>query len=168
MSTEIHVSIRRATPDDAPSIVAIWQTIATEKIYSAIDRPFTLEQEHEYIASLTEREGVFLAECDGRVIALQSLDLWARFIRSMDHVAQIGTQILPEWRGRGIGAKLAAHTLAFAREHGYDKLVIFVRASNTNAQAFYQSIGFAPCGRFTRQVKIDNQYDDEIMMELFL
>ncbi|MBI5305738.1 MAG: GNAT family N-acetyltransferase [Chloroflexi bacterium] len=166
MSTQF--SIRRATPDDAPSIVAIWQEIAAERIYSAIDRPFTLEQEREYVASLSEREGVFVAEQDGRVIAFQTLDLWARFIRSMDHVGTIGTEILREWRGRGIGRQLAAHTIAFAREHGYEKLVIFVRASNANAQQFYLGLGFTPCGKFARQVLIDDKYDDEILMELFL
>ncbi len=162
------ITIRRATPDDAPSIGAIWQVIAAEKIYSAIDCPFTLEQERAYIASLTEREGVFLAEHAGHVIAFQSLDLWEHFIRAMNHVGTVGTQILPEWRGRGIGTQLAAHTLAFAREHAYEKLVIFVRASNTSAQAFYRALGFQACGRFARQVKIDGQYDDEILMEKFL
>lgn len=166
MSTSI--TIRRATPDDAPGISAIWQAIAAEKIYSAIDRPFTIEQEREYIASLTAREGMFVAESNGAIIGFQSLDLWARFIRSMDHVGQIGTQILREWRGRGIGKQLAAHTLAFAREQGYEKIVLFVRASNTNAQKFYKQLGFRECGRFARQVKIAGQYDDEVMMELFL
>jgi ribosomal protein S18 acetylase RimI-like enzyme len=166
VSTEIFV--RRATPDDAPGIVAIWQAIASEKIYSAIDRPFTVEQEREYIASLSAREGMFVAEANGAIIGFQSFDLWTRFIRSMDHVGQIGTQILPEWRGRGIGKQLAAHTFAFAREHQYEKIVIFVRASNTSAQKFYAALGFRECGRFARQVKIAGQYDDEVLMELFL
>lgn len=162
------MTIRRATPEDAPSIRAIWHVIAAEKIYSAIDHPFTLEQERAYIAALSEREGVFLAEHAGRVIGFQSLDLWERFIHAMNHVGTVGTEILPEWRGRGIGRQLAAHTFAFAREHAYEKLVIFVRASNTNAQKFYRSLGFQECGRFARQVKIDGQYDDEVLMEKFL
>jgi ribosomal protein S18 acetylase RimI-like enzyme len=162
------ITIRRATPDDAPGIVAIWQVIAAEIVYSAIDRPFTVEQEREYIASLTAREGMFVAEANGALIGFQSLDLWARFIRSMDHVGQIGTQILREWRGRGVGKQLAAHTFAFAREHQYEKIVIFVRASNTSAQKFYAALGFRECGRFARQVKIDDAFDDEILMEMFL
>ena len=166
MSTQI--SIRRATPDDATSIVAIWQVIAAEKIYSAIDRPFTIEQERAYVQSLSEREGIFLAEIDGKVIGFQSLDRWARFIRSMDHVGQLGTFVLPEWRGHRIGEQLAAHTLTFARAHEYEKLVIFVRASNMGAQKFYAGLGFVACGRFAKQVKIDNEYDDEVLMELFL
>jgi ribosomal protein S18 acetylase RimI-like enzyme len=62
----------------------------------------------------------------------------------------------------------AAHTLAFARSTGYEKLVIYVRASNTNAQAFYASQSFVSCGRLTRQVRIGGEYDYEILMEMFM
>lgn len=165
---QMQVAIRRAMPDDAASIVAIWQVIAAEKIYSAIDQPFTIEQERAYIQPLSQREGIFLAEMDGKVIGFQSLDLWSAVIHSMNHVGQLGTFVLPEWRGHLIGQQLAAHTLAFARAHEYEKLIIFVRASNTDAQRFYSGLGFIECGRFARQVKIDGKYDDEVMMELFL
>jgi ribosomal protein S18 acetylase RimI-like enzyme len=43
-----------------------------------------------------------------------------------------------------------------------------VRASNTNAQAFYQGLGFRVCGRLTGQVLIDGVEDDEVLMELFV
>jgi ribosomal protein S18 acetylase RimI-like enzyme len=163
------ISIRRATPEDAASICAIWEAIVAEKIYSAIDRPFTIEGEREYIQSLSGREGVFLAEMvEHRVVGFQTIDLWARHIRSMDHVAQLGTFVLREWRGRGLGKQLTEHTLAFAQSAGYEKLVILVRTSNTGAQEFYKSLGFTPCGCFARQVRIAGEYDDEILMEMFL
>jgi ribosomal protein S18 acetylase RimI-like enzyme len=48
------------------------------------------------------------------------------------------------------------------------KLVIFVRAANTPAQAFYQALGFADCGRLTRRVILDGDQDNELLMEVFL
>src|SRR6266849_4310783 len=148
------ITTRRGTPDDAPSIVSVWQAIVSEKIYSAIDCPFTTEREREYLQSLSRREGMFLAEtADRQVVGFQSLDQWTKLFRSMDHVGQLGTHILHEWRGRGVGTQLAAHTLPFARSAGYEKLVIYVRGGNTGAQAFYAGLGFAPCGRLTRQVR---------------
>jgi RimJ/RimL family protein N-acetyltransferase len=163
------ITIRRGTTDDAPSIVSVWEAIVAEKIYSAIDCPFTTEREREYLKSQCAREGMFLAETAEReVVGFQSLDRWTKLFRSMDHVGQLGTHILREWRGRGVGKELAAHTLAFARSAGYEKLVIYVRASNTGAQAFYAGRGFVSCGRLTRQVRIDGEYDDEIVMEMFL
>jgi ribosomal protein S18 acetylase RimI-like enzyme len=162
------ITIRRATVDDAAGIQSIWEVIAAEKIYSAIDQPFSVDQERVYLQSLKEREGIFIAEVDGKMVGFQSLDLWVKVIRSMDHVGQLGTFVLPQWRGRRVGEMLAQHTLSFARAHGYEKLVLFVRASNPGAQKFYAALGFRECGRFARQVKIDTCYDDEVLMELFL
>jgi ribosomal protein S18 acetylase RimI-like enzyme len=160
--------IRQATIDDAESIVAIWEAIAAEKRYSAVSRPFTLEEERAYIGSLTDREAILLAAMDGCPLGFQSIARWAGYTPSFEHVAEMGTFVLPEYRGQGIGRALSEATLAFGREQGYEKLVIYVRATNQGAQAFYRKLGFSPIGVLTRQVKIDEQYDDEIVMEMFL
>ena len=102
------------------------------------------------------------------IVGLQSLDLWSPLLTSMAHVGQVGTFLLPEWRGRGVGRRLWSATEAFARQAGYLKLAIQVRASNSAAQAFYGRQGFRVCGRLTRQVIIDGFEDDEILMEFFL
>ncbi len=162
------ISIRRATLEDAASLSAILQAIVAERDYSAIDRAFTAEEERDYIQSRSPRESCFVAEVDHQVVGFQSMDLWTRSIPSMSHVGELGTFILRDWRGRGIGHQLAAQTFAFARVNGYEKLVILVRAKNTGAQRFYQSLGFVPCGRLMRHVKTAGEYDDEIMMEVFL
>jgi len=160
--------IRQATLDDAEDIVAIWEVIAAERRYSAVSRPFSLEEERAYIASLSDREAIFVAELDGRIVGFQSLARWASYTPSFDHVGEVGTFVLPEYRGQGIGRALAKTTLDFACQKGYEKLVIYVRATNHGAQAFYRGLGFTPIGVLTRQLKIDGQYDDEIVMEMFL
>jgi len=164
----MQIVIRRATPDDARVISAVWEVICAERAYTAVNRPFTPQQEREYIVSLSHREAIFLAEVDGRVAGFQSLDLWAKYTDSFDHVGVMGTFVLPEWRGKGIGRHLAEHSFGFARANGYEKIVIYVRAGNLDAQAFYRSLGFVPKGVLARQVKIDGQYEDEIFMEKFL
>ena len=45
---------------------------------------------------------------------------------------------------------------------------IWVRGSNQAAQRFYKGLGFRECGRLSRQVWIDDTYDDEVLMELFM
>jgi RimJ/RimL family protein N-acetyltransferase len=138
-------------------------------VHSAIDRVWSVEHERQYLASLSSREAVHVAvNGDGRVIGLQVLDRWSVVLDSMAHVGQLGTFLLPAWRGQGIGRALWTATSAFARDARYQKLVIQVRAANTSAQAFYHRLGFADCGRLSRQVTIDGRQDDEILMELFL
>jgi ribosomal protein S18 acetylase RimI-like enzyme len=163
------ITIRRAVPADAAGISAVVEVIAAERIHSAIDRAWTADEEERYLASLSPREALHVAIDPARgIVGFQGLDRWSPIFGSMAHVGQVGTFLLPDCRGQGVGRQLWHATAAFARDAGYRKLVIQVRASNINAQAFYRSLGFQACGRLTRQVVIDEVEDDEILMELFL
>ncbi len=161
------VQVRRASPGDAAGIVAVLEAVVAERIHSAIDRVWTVEQEARYLASLSDREAVHVAvDASTGIVGLQSLDRWSSLLSSMAHVGQLGTFLLPAWRGRGLGRQLWRATEAFARGAGYRKLVIQVRASNPGAQSFYRRLGFEECGRLTRQVVIDGIEDDEVLMEM--
>lgn len=143
MLKEPAVQIRRATGEDAIEIVGILQKIAAERVYSAIDAPWTPEEERSYVESLSPREVVHVATAgSGDIVGFQSLDLWEPTIASMKHVAQIGTFLLAEWRRRGVGKALFASTKEFANSAGYAKAVIQIRASNQAAQRFYRQLGF--------------------------
>ena len=166
---ETDVKVRRATPEDAPGIVAVLAVVIDERIHSAIDRVWSVEQERRYLESLSAREVMHVAlNAADRVVGLQILERWSAVLDSMAHVGQVGTFLLPAWRGRGIGRELWNATAAFAREARYQKLLVQVRGTNTHAQYFYRRLGFVDCGRLSRQVMIDGCEDDEILMELFL
>jgi ribosomal protein S18 acetylase RimI-like enzyme len=163
------VQIRRASPLDASGIVNVLEAVATERVHTAIDKVWTVDQETHYLESLSQREAFHIAVDQwGGIVGFQSLDLWSSLLQSMAHVGQVGTFLLPMWRGQGVGRKLWNATELFAREGGYRKIVIQVRATNTVAQSFYRGLGFKECGRLTRQVVIDGVEDDEVLMEYFL
>jgi ribosomal protein S18 acetylase RimI-like enzyme len=165
----LSLTVRQASPADAAGIAAVLTAIAAERIHSAIDRAWTIEEEQRYVESLSPREAVFLAIDERRsILGLQILDRWSPLLTSMTHVGQVGTFVLPGWRGQGIGLRLWDATLAFARDVGYRKLVIQVRGSNVAAQAFYRRLGFKDCGLLSRQILIDGVEDDEVLMEFFL
>ena len=161
------VNIARATDQDAEAISSIWEVICAERIYTAVNQPFTPTQQRKYLAGLSDREGVFVARIECQIVGFQSLDLFAKYSDSFAHVGVIGTFILPEWRKNGIARRLAEHVLEFARNNHYEKFVIYVRAGNKKAQTFYRSLGYRQKGVLTDQVKIDGQYEDEVFMELF-
>ena len=161
--------IRRASPQDAAGIVAVLEVVAAERIHSVIETVWTVEQEASYLQSLSPRESFHVAvAARAGIIGFQSLDLWSALLPSMSHVGHVGTFLLPDWRGLGVGRQLWKATESFAREAGFQKLAIQVRASNSPAQRFYRKLGFKECGRLTRQVIIDGVADDEVLMEFFL
>ena len=165
--------IKRASPMDAAGIVAVLEVVVAERVHTAIDKVWSVEQERRYLESLSPREAFHVAVVGTPggtpgIVGFQTLDLWSPLLTSMAHVAQVGTFLLPEWRGRGVGRQLWNATETFAREARYRKLAIQVRESNSTAQAFYRRLGFQDCGRMTRQVIIDGVEEDEVLMELFL
>jgi len=183
------VRVRRATPDDADAITAVLGAVVAERVFSAIEQPWPVAEQRRYLETLSDREAFHVAEAelpadasgaDARsakvagshreraIVGYQSVDRYSSFLHAMAHVAGLGTFILPQWRGRGIGQALFKATRQFAVDAGYRKFVIYVRGTNTTAQAFYQRLGFVPCGRLTRQTVIDGREDDEVLMEYFL
>ena len=155
--------------EDAPGIAGVLQRVASERVHSAIERAWSVDQQSTYLASLSNREVFHVATADaGDIVGYQSLDLYSRALTSMAHVGQLGTFILPAWRGRGIGTALFQATNRFARSVAYRKFLIQVRASNGAARRFYNKLGFIECGRLTAQVTIDGLEDDEILMEYFV
>ncbi len=55
--------------------------------------------------------------------------------------------VLPEWRRRGIGARLVREAQDRMRAEGVEFVFLEVRASNESGQAFYRGLGFEPVGR---------------------
>jgi hypothetical protein len=87
--------IRRAVPEDAAGIVAVLDVVSAERIHSAIDRVWTVENERRYLEALSPREAIHVAVDEARgVVGLQILDRWSAILDSMAHVGQVGTFLL--------------------------------------------------------------------------
>jgi ribosomal protein S18 acetylase RimI-like enzyme len=138
----VSATIRRASEADAGGIIAILEGIVSERIYTAINKPWSADQQRKYLHSLSAREAVHIAENEREgIIGYQTLELWAPTLDSMAHVGQIGTFLRPAWCRRGIGEALFDRTADFARQRDYLKFVIQVRSANVAAQRFYRRPG---------------------------
>jgi L-amino acid N-acyltransferase YncA len=164
----VDVTIRRATLEDAQGIVDVFNSIIEEGGLTSMYPTLTVEQERAFIEGLGPHSALLVAEAMDTIVGFQTIEPFAPWTQAMDHVAIMGTQVYKGFRRQGIGQQLAEASLAFAREQGFEKVVIYVRSGNATAEAFYRSLGFEPRGTLTRQVKIADQYDDEVFMELFL
>jgi len=173
MDTGIEVPvIRQATVRDAQGVVDVINSVIQEGGLTALYPTLTVEQEERFIRGLGPRSAMFVAESDsgtgGSILGLQTVEPFAPYTRAMDHVAVIGTYVRRDYRRQGVGHLLFDRTLALARERGYEKIVLYVRAGNTSAIAFYREMGFVPKLVLERQIKIEGEYDDEVLMELFI
>ncbi|MBL7201459.1 MAG: dephospho-CoA kinase [Anaerolineae bacterium] len=162
------VTIRRGTVRDAQGVVDVINSVIEEGGLTALYPTLTVEQEEAYIQGLGPRSALYIAEVRGMTVGVQSIEPFDAYTRATDHVASIGTFIYRNYRGQGTGRRLTQEIVRFAREHGYEKIVFFIRASNSGAQAFYRRMGFVPKMMLERQIKIEGRYDDVVWMEMFV
>jgi GNAT superfamily N-acetyltransferase len=162
------LQIRRATMNDARVVADLINSIIEEGELTSIYPALTVAQEEAFIAGLGPRSVIYLAETNGALLGMQAIEPFAPYTRAMDHVGVVATFVYRDHRGQGVGSQLLERTLRFARQQGYEKLIAYVRASNSGGQAFYRARGFVPKMVLERQVKIDRRYDDEVWMELFV
>lgn len=65
----------------------------------------------------------------------------------LDEVHLLNIAIAPAHQGRGLGARLLRHVLAWSSRQGMASMYLEVRPSNTRAEALYRHLGFREIGR---------------------
>ncbi len=160
--------IAAGTLADAEGTAAVLNSIVLEGGRSVTGRTFTPAQERVYLRGMPRRSFLTVAYLGRVLVGFQVVEPYATFTHTMDHVASLGTYIVRPARRRGIGRALSTATWETARTMGFTKFVITVREDNPEAQHFYRTLGFQPCGRLARQAYVDGRYVDELLFELFL
>ncbi len=161
--------IRPVTVDDAEAVASVLNESILDGGYSLLDTPFSTEAERDYIAGFPAR-GVFnVAEFDGEIVAVQSLEPFSPYVtHEHDHVLTMGTWVREPFRRHGVGSRLARTSFATARERGFAKVFTDIRADNLPSLAFHLALGFAIVGTARRQALVGGRYLDVIFVELFL
>jgi GNAT superfamily N-acetyltransferase len=85
-----------------------------------------------------DRERGWIAELDGERVGAVFV------VRRSATVAQLRLLILtPQARGQGLGGRLVDECIAFARNRGYRKMMLWTNGHLDAARAIYKSRGFA-------------------------
>ena len=162
------IRVRRASPADAPALVALAEAVAREdgRWILTTESWRSVRDERRYLkAAQSHRDAaVYVAEEDGAVLARLSL---ARDPHPASrHVADLGLMVAAEARRRGIGRMLLAEAVEWARAHAVRKLELHVFPWNEPALRLYESFGFEREGYRKRHYERDGEDVDAILMAL--
>jgi GNAT superfamily N-acetyltransferase len=84
-----------------------------------------------------EREAAWVAELDGRRVGS------VYCVRRSDEVAQLRLLFVDvEARGHGVGSKLVERCIEFARERGYEQMMLSTVSPLESAKRIYEAAGF--------------------------
>lgn len=89
-------------------------------------------------------------------------------LEGFTHCGELGMGVRKDFRRLGIGTRLLEHTLGEAREMGLERIELEVFASNTAAIRLYEKAGFVIEGVKKKGRKLDGEYDDLVVMALFI
>jgi RimJ/RimL family protein N-acetyltransferase len=163
-SEENGVTIRQATAADFDDWVDLYIAVAAEGKWIGGEPPVDRERRREVFERFQEPGAavVLIAEIDGRVRGNLGLEL-------SHGIAELGMVVEEGWRGRGIGTRLMAAGIAWARENGAHKVTLTVWPHNRSAIALYRKFGFVEEGLFQRHYRRRNgELWDAIAMGLVL
>lgn len=166
------VSIRKARAADLEAYAKNVQSVADEERFIFIER--VTEERKESMRELFKDKGclVIVAEVveGGKPKLVGNLTL-TRYgdVEKSRHVRVLGMLVVDGYRGRGIGTKLVAYALDWARAHeGVEKVALGVFSNNERAFRLYEKFGFKVEGVKKKHYYIAGKHEDEIDMALIL
>lgn len=140
--------------------------VAREGRYLALMQAPPLEGSRSFVQNLLNGAGIQVLAVDGgRVVG------WCDVVRDwrdgFRHGGHLGMGLVPEYRGRGIGERLARAAIDAAFTSGMERVELEVFASNTAAISLYDKLGFVVEGVKKRARKTDDDaYEDNVIMAL--
>jgi GNAT superfamily N-acetyltransferase len=144
------VRVRQATPEDVPSLVALFQELdrmqADWRVFTP--RPgFYDEVGAKYREALGHPDAVVVvAEDDeGEVVGMAYGESRTPSRFSDERALELsGVVVRAGYRGRGVGRELVGEAARFAAERGIGWIELKTFAPNRGAMEFWEDLGFTP------------------------
>ena len=162
------ITITRSKEEHAESYNKAVNTVIREQKYLMAVEEFSLESTKSLLKTICENDlpQYFLIEDN---IVIGCCDILPKTITGYKHAGTFGIVLLPKIRGKGYGKILAEKTLDHAKNiTKLEKVELVVFESNVNAYKLYKKLGFFEEGKKIKTRKINEQYDNEILMGKFL
>ena len=161
----MHVKIRPISVKYAAGFHAALDMVARERQYLARVEAPPLESIHDWVSENAKNNvAQFIALDADRVVGWCDIAPGQRI--GSQHVGNLGMGVVPEYRRRGIGKALLSAALSSAKEKGFERVELEVFASNSAALALYDQFGFLEEGIKRKTWKLDERYDDLVIMGL--
>lgn len=159
------IHIKPISENDFEGFHACLNSVSQERKYLGFTEAPSLENTRKWLTNGMKRGTIRLIALDGlKIVGWCDIETSER--EGFTHTGRLGTGVLKDYRGQGIGTQLLEETLIAARDLGLERVELDVYASNTAAIGLYKKFEFRVEGRKRMARKIDGIYDDIIVMAI--
>jgi len=168
----MNILITKAMPEDAKEILEYLKKIGGETdnlTFGSEGLPISEETEKSYLEKLavSTTSVMYVAKKDGKIVGNASFNGMPG--ERIKHRGEVAVSVLKcEW-GQGIGSMLLEAIIDFAKNVARAEIIsLEVRSDNERAIKLYKKYGFEKIGCFKGFFKIDGEYVDFDLMNLYL
>lgn len=172
LKNNLELTLRRAEPRDAEQLLAFIEQIAGESeniTFGPGEFQMSVEEERAFLQSMAESPTslYLIAEIADTIVGTLTFSTGKR--PRLRHAGEFGVSILRNYWNLGIGKRMLAHFIEWARQTGtIRKINLRVRVDNLPAIHLYETFGFIQEGRNSREFYLHGQFIDAYLMGLQL
>lgn len=167
---ELHID--KAKRSDAFKIIEYLNIVGGESdnlLFGANGFHMSVEAEENIIDNLSNSKtsALFVGKIEDEIVCVGSI--MAPQKARIAHQADLAISVKKKYWHIGIGSQIINTMINFAKENGQTEILhLGVKSDNTNAQNLYRNMGFIEIGKYEKFFKINGEYFDEILMNLYL
>lgn len=171
LNNGMELIIDKAKNEDAKDMVEYLRLIGGESdnlLFGANEFPLTVEQEEEVIESRNKSltSCFMLGRINGELVSVTSLTAPTR--DRIAHTCEVAISVKKKFWNIGVGKNMLSELIEFAKNTNIITVIhLGVRADNENAIKLYEKLGFEKIGVYKNFFKINGNYYDEILMNLY-
>lgn len=165
------VEIRSVNIKDAEGILEYCKIVGGETdnlLFGSEGLGFSVETERTIIENIAVKEkDIMLAAMDGdNVVGIGNIMGNDRM--RIEHQARLAISVRKDYWGQGVGSRIMQSLIDFAKERSIEVITLEVYHANKSAIKLYQKFGFKEIGYFKNFSKVNDEYKDAVLMNLYL
>ena len=158
------MTLRDATEEDLPAIVAIYNSIIPGRMVTADLVPVTMESRAAWLqAHDPAKRPIWVAEENGEILGWLSFDTF--YPRAAyDGTIMIALYVAEKHRRAGLGRTLLTRALAHAPKLGVHTVLGYIFAHNEPSLRLFAAFGFERWAHLPRVAKLDDDERDLVIL----
>lgn len=164
----------KASKEDAEDIIEYLNIIGGESDYLLFGKnefkDISIEREMKIIEkmNLSAKSVMYVGKINDEIVSIGSLYGISNRARVV-HRGELAISVKKKYWNKGIASKMMEKLISFAKDVAKLEIIqLDVRSDNLNAIKLYKKFGFEEIGLYEKYFKIEEEYFDAVMMNLYL
>lgn len=156
--------LRRATIEDLPEIIKIYNEAIKDGISTADSKIVTVEEKLEWFNTHNAQRPLLVKEYHGRIIAWISIQPFYANLLAYKDTARINIYIDKNFQGKKLGQQFLSEAIELAENIGIKTLLALIFAENIPSLKLFKKIGFKEWGNLSRVATIEGTDKDLLIL----